>query len=215
MTGRWMVISLICACLVLWPDASAAQQTTAEAGLSPDRIPELLASGGDEDRARAMAAIRDRAEALASSPERATAWVQLLVLVEKSASESGALAARALLAVDQEGGRRTGTQLAREAEEAPEEDRAALLAFAAHLVEPEDEAAAADLRRRLLDAAPGAPEAPEARFALARYLAGPGGDRARARELLESLIVDGPNRPIAPAARRLLQELRSNPGGDG
>lgn len=213
MRGCWVGLGLFCGCLLLWPHASHAQQEGVETALPPERIPELLASGSDEGRVEAMALIRDRAEALASSPERATAWVQLLALVEKSTAASGALAARALLAADGEGGQPIGTRLALEGEDVPEEDRPALLAFAAHLVEPEDAAAAAELRRRLLETAPGAPEAPEARFALARHLAGPGGDRVEAQALLEALIVDGPNRPIAPAARRLLQELRANPGG--
>lgn len=192
--------------------ATAADTLPAE----PHEIPGLLAS--DEGRARGIAAIHSRAAGLPS--ERATAWVQLLAVAEKTAPRTGALAARALLAAEEGGGAR-GAGLLLEAldgagsaaapgalAEAEGADRAALLAFAAHLVEGPEPGRAFEIRHRLLEEHPDAPEAQEARFRVARYLVNRDGDRARAQALLEELIVGAPNHPLAPAARRLLQEIR-------
>lgn len=174
----------------------------------PEEIPALLVSG--EGRAAGLAGIEARIGAL--PPERATPWVQLMAVAEKSGRQAGSLAARALLRAEDDGGVRGSGLVDAELGGLPDEDRPALLAFAAHLAEGPDPRRALELRLRLLEAHPEAPEAHEARLRAARTLLARDGDRERARALLEELIVGAPNHPLAPAARRLLQELRSGPG---
>lgn len=184
----------------------------AEAPPAPDRIPGLLAGEAgapatEADRMAALAAIQARASAL--SQESATRWLQLLALVEKSGSEAGALAARAVLAAEEGEGEDGIRALETGLDEVPTDDRPALLALAAHLADPVDAARAAGFRGQLLKLDPDAAEAPEAGLRLARHLAGRGGDPDRAVEVLEALIVANPNHPVAPEARRLLQSVRN------
>lgn len=227
MIGRpCLGVSLLVGSIVLAGGTMALEGETMEAAERPEvsplgradtlpepaAVPELLASADDRDRA--LQVIRARAVALASDPERATPWIQLLALVEGTGPEAGSLAARALLQA--EGGGRpaeAASQVEGGLEEVPEEDRASLLAFAAHLMEEAEPARAAALREALLEVAPGAPEATEARFLLARHLADVEGERARALQLLEELVVGAPSHPMAPAARHLLEELRRPPEG--
>ncbi len=186
------------------PAAAWAEAPSDTLAPDPREIPGLLES--EEGRARGLEGIRARAGEL--SGRRATLWIQLLAVAEKGGPEAGALAARALLHVDDDAAAR-GAQLIREGlEGAAAEDRPALLALAAHLLDGPDPSEAAELRARLLELAPDAPEAPEAALRLARYLAGPGNDPQRAEELLEELVVGAPNHPVAPTARQLLNEIR-------
>ena len=89
-------------------------------------------------------------------------------------------------------------------------DGAPLLAEAARLAERDGAVnAAADVRRRLVDEHPDAPEVAEATLALARHEAGAGGDRDEAIRLLEDLITRRPNAAVVPEARLELQRLRN------
>jgi len=178
----------------------------------PESIPGLLAGDGpgsptEAERAAAMAGIRARASTL--SQESATRWIQLLAVVEKSEPAAGVLAARAVLRADDGDGLGGARILEDGMDGVSGEDRPSLLAMAAHLLDPDHPERAADVRRRLLELAPDAPEATEARLRLARHLAGPGQDAKRAVELLEDLIVADPGHPMAPDARRLLQSIRN------
>jgi tetratricopeptide (TPR) repeat protein len=170
----------------------------------PGEIPGLLAS--EEGRAAALEGIRARALALEGA--EATLWVQLLAVARKTEPGSGALAARAVLRAEAGDAEAAAELLEGGLEGAPEEDRAPLLALAAHLVERDAPDRAAALRERLLESAPEASDAMEARLRLARFRAGPGGDREGAVALLEELLVTSPDHPVAPEARRLLQDIR-------
>ena len=72
---------------------------------------------------------------------------------------------------------------------------------------------AAELRARLVDEHPDAPEAAEASLELARWHATDGEGVGAAVRILETLIVEMPNSAVVPAARRELQRLqRDRPG---
>jgi hypothetical protein len=87
--------------------------------------------------------------------------------------------------------------------------RAAVLAQAARFAADGDEArVAAEIRRRIVDEHPDAPEAGEAALALARFHARTPTGVGEAIRLLEELIVRRPNAAVVPDARRELEKLR-------
>jgi tetratricopeptide (TPR) repeat protein len=124
------------------------------------------------------------------------AGVQALVTAGVEAHRGrGVPAARALL--EQTGALREG-------------DRAPLLAEAGRMAQRGgDEELAAEIRQRLVDDHPDAPEVAEASLALARHKGRSGGDVRAAIRLLEELIIAHPNSAIVPEARLELERLRS------
>ena len=179
-------------------------------GVSADTIPsaEEVARllGAQDSRDQGLQAILLRASSLPT--DRATLWIQLLATVERTGVEAGGLAGRAVARAD---GRDApgGVTLLLEGVEGglPEEDRAALLALASHLLAEADPARSAELRRHLIREWPEALEVPEAQVQLARHLLEQGSEAAReeAVEILEALLLRRPSHPLAPEARRLRQ----------
>ena len=93
------------------------------------------------------------------------------------------------------------------------EERASVLGQAARIASDGDEPAlAADIRRRIVEEHPDAPEAAEASLALARYHALTAGGVDEAIRLLEELITRRPNAAVVPDARLELQKLRERGG---
>jgi hypothetical protein len=171
---------------------------------SAEEVARLL--GAQDSRDQGLQAIILRASSL--PPDRATLWIQLLATAERTGIEAGGLAARAVARAD---GRDApgGVALLLEGIDGglPEEDRAALLALASHLLTEANPARAAEFRRRLIQEWPDALEVPEAQVQLARHLLEQGGEAARgeAVEVLETLLLRRPSHPLAPEARRLRQ----------
>ena len=183
---------------------------TLSGGVSADTVPsaEEVARllGAQDSRDEGLHAILLRASSLPT--DRATLWIQLLATVERTGVEAGGLAARAVARADGRDAPGGVTLLLEGVEEGfPEEDRAALLALASHLLAEEDPARSAELRRRLIREWPEALEVPEAQVQLARHLLEQGGEAARgeAVEILEALLLRRPSHPLAPEARRLRQ----------
>lgn len=88
-------------------------------------------------------------------------------------------------------------------------EQAAVLAQAARFAADGGEArTAAEIRRRIVDEHPDAPEVGEAALALARYQARTPAGVDQAIRLLEELITRRPNAAVVPDARRELQKLR-------
>lgn len=142
-----------------------------------------------------------------SPPAERTRWIRLLAALEPA--DSVEIAAWGRLALEAarrpEGARADG--FLEELSRAPGGgSRPALLIEAARtLAAAGQDAEAARLRRRLVEAYPSSAEAAEALWELGRGSAGT--DRAAARAWLERLIVDHPQSAVAPVARRLLAEL--------
>ncbi len=189
---------------------------------SPEEVIRLLSAEGT--RAEGLQAVAARAISLPT--DRSTLWVQLMATVERTGLEAGVLAARAVVRADDRDAA-SGVGLLLEGVDGgidgasdaglPEEDRAPLVALAAHLAADGTPDRAVELRRRLLQEWPDALEAPEAQVELARHLLHQGGAGAReeAFELLEGLLVRRPNHPLAPEARRLRQEAARGAGEGG
>jgi hypothetical protein len=173
---------------------------------------------GDDTRAEGIRAMTLRAEALRS--EEATPWIHLLTVVRDLGIPAGALATRAV-GLAEGGGTMEGAALIVNGvdREIPEADRAALLAIAAHLLDPLEPERSAQLRRRVLAEWPDSSEAPEAQLRLARHLLLRGGQAGilESVSLLEAFLLDRPDHPLAPEARRLrlgaIQRLSPPLGG--
>lgn len=89
-----------------------------------------------------------------------------------------------------------------------EEDRPALLDYAASLADTLDPEAAARFRRAIIDDYPTSRQAAAALLGLARSLAAQPDSAASARALLERLILDHPASALVPEARRRLSRLK-------
>ncbi|MEX2531521.1 MAG: hypothetical protein WD960_12190 [Gemmatimonadota bacterium] len=177
--------------------------------VSLDSIPALLLV--ESRRGDARLAILERGRT-ASGPE-ATLWLELYSVVEEVSPESGSRAARALLVVaSSEGTGRAPAVLAAETEGVPEEDRPAILAFAALLLQGDDPESAAVWWERVLEEFPDSPRAMEATLYAARHRADAGADRDGAVTMLEEMIVAAPNHPLSAEARRLLARIRETGG---
>ncbi len=219
----WSAALLTATCLLLAPPVpghaltpEAAVRSLSGPGpispefLSGDSIPsaEEVARllGAQDSRDQGLQAIILRASSLPT--DRATLWIQLLATAERTGVEAGGLAARAVARADERDAP-GGVALLLQGLDGglPEEDRAALLALASHLLTDPEPVRAAELRRRLIREWPDALEIPEAQVQLARHLLGQGGEAAReeAVEILEALLLRRPSHPLAPEARRLRQ----------
>ena len=152
---------------------------------------------------RVREAILTRIMALPS--REATIWVQLLSVVEQVDVSSAPEAMRAV-GMGAESRGLSGSEVVMDGlSGVPVADRAPLLALAAHLAEMEDERRAGEIRAKLLEEYPDAPEATEVRFLQAGWFLR-GGDRILdGMRLLEELIVGTPQHPLAPEARRLYE----------
>lgn len=176
-------------------------------------------AGGPESRLERAWLLLDQGElesgreALTASlsglaPSAATEVIQLLAVLDRV----GPLAGEAMV---ESGARRRHGDLpsARAAvedavEEAPENDRAALLFQAGRLaLEAADTAAARDHFARIEGAHFGSPETPEAMLRHARLLAADPARTDEARSLLERLILERPGAAVVPDARSELNRL--------
>lgn len=221
-TGPWAIVVAAAALLLALPGSGLALPGS---GLALEGGPIQGPSQGDtlttqvlaeipdqlrdpEHRGAALQAIRTMGEE--SYGEEATLWVHLLAVAEKGSGDGGALAAEVTLLALNEGGDPAVEHLDEGLDGIEEEDRPALLALGARILDRDDPERAAELRRQLLSLDPEAQEAHEARLRLARHIAQTteADGRGEAVELLEELIVRAPNHPLAPEARRLLTAVR-------
>ncbi len=156
-------------------------------------------------------AVRARDEVLAAAPQldggEATEALALATLLARLSERGGDLVGRAMAAITA-GDRRQGIVLLTDSTHAlPENERAALLDFAAGLADHSGLAAdAAQIRKDIVEEAPRAPEAPLALLALARAALAQQ-ERADARLLLERLLVEYPRSALVPQARSELDRL--------
>ena len=142
-------------------------------------------------------------------PATATEIIQFAGLLGRLSPEGAAALAAAGVLAHRGAGAQAATAVAEQVEALPETEAPSLLAEAARMAERGGAGQqAADLRRRLLEAYPQAPEVGEASLALALYTARRPGGREGAIRILESLIAARPNAAVVPAARRELERLR-------
>lgn len=145
-------------------------------------------------------------------PESATPVIQLVALLERASPAGRDALARAGAAAHRGGGREAARRLADVTASLPPEERPPLLAEAARIADAAGEdAAAAELRRRILQEHPEAAQTQEAALALARHLAATPGGRHEAVRLLEEWVARWPGSAVAPDARRELERLRRTP----
>jgi tetratricopeptide (TPR) repeat protein len=186
------------------PGAAAVLEGIQGARSSMQRGYLLLDAGHLEEGRRALLMAVSGLE-----PTAATEVIQFAGLLGRLSPEGAALLAKA--GVLAHGGKQAeGVQLLTDgAQTLPTADVPPLLAEGARMAERGGlDELAADLRRRILDDVPDAPEASGAALSLARYLArGPDG-RAEAIRILEDLVSRTPNAAVAPDARRELEKLR-------
>ncbi len=170
------------------------------------------AEEGEAGVERVRSAVLARVTALPS--ERATIWVQLLSVIEAVDPSVAPVAIRAVgLGIDSQAA--AGSELLLNAlQAAPVSDRAALLSLAAQIADAGDSALAGEIRDRLLEEHPDAPEATEARLVQAGWYLADGDRPDDGLRLLEELIVGSPQHPLAPEARRLYQ-ANGGRGGSG
>jgi len=170
-----------------------------------DEIAGALATGGD--RAAVLEALSLRAAS--PVPERATLWIQVLSVVERTGAEASAAAVRAAGLGDLRQGSEGARLIQATLERAPRQDHPPLLALGALLTEEVDPLLAAELRERLLTGFPEGPERPEILFRQARWLVSIDARRGEGLSLLEDFIVAYPTHPLTPEARRIFQQARS------
>jgi len=141
----------------------------------------------------------------------ATEVIQLASLLGRVSPEAATALATAGVQAHLGRGAAGAATLADKAFGLPAADQPLLLAEAARMADRagEDDAAA-DIRKRLVEENPDAPEVGEASLALARHLARVEGNTAEAIRILEDLIVRQPNAAVVPEARTELERLRSS-----
>lgn len=166
----------------------------------------LLADGAiEEGRAALLLALTGL------PPTEATAVIQFTGLLGRVSPEAADALAAAGVAAHRGGSGTAATELSGRVEELPDEERAAVLAEAARIAaDGREEAIAADIRARLVEEHPDAPETAEAALALARHRARSPDGVDEAIRLLEDLIARRPNAAIVPDARLELQRLRES-----
>ena len=149
------------------------------------------------------------------APSAATDVIQLAAVLDRLGPEGRSVMARAAVLAHR---RRTAEAVALlEAglERLALPERPSVLAEGARLAQRGGHgAAAASLRRRILEDHSEAPERSEAALSLARHHARVTGRVAEAVRILEDLIADRPNAAVVPSARRELERIRSG-GGSG
>lgn len=166
----------------------------------------LLLADGDIEGGRAALLLA----LTALPPAEATPVIQYTGLLGRvSADAAEALAAAGVAARRGRAGQ-AASELADRVNDFPAEERAPVLAEAARIAARGGEGAiAAEIRSRLLEGHPEAPETAEAALALARWRARTPEGVDEAIRLLEDLIARRPNAAIVPDARLELQRLRS------
>jgi tetratricopeptide (TPR) repeat protein len=142
-------------------------------------------------------------------PGDATGVIQFVSLMGRlSPGARAALVSAGSLAHGGKGGA-AARRLAAAADSVREEERAPILAEAARIADGAGQLEeGAELRRRLIEEHPDAPETQEAALALARYAAASPGGADEAVKLLEELVARWPGAAVAPDARRELERLR-------
>jgi tetratricopeptide (TPR) repeat protein len=149
-------------------------------------------------------------------PVEATPVIQLVSLLGRLSGAGARALAEAGARERRAGPGEAALRLAERTRELPEADRAPVLAEAARMAERGGrEGTAAEMRRRIVEEHPDAPEAAEAALGFARYVAGRGGDVAEAIQILEDLITRRPNAAVVPEARLELERLRNRGAGAG
>ena len=209
-----------------YPDAPELDELTArvaerllEAG-EPDRAAEVL-EGVDGPRSaleRAYLELRDgrveealpdlQAASRSLAPADATEVLQLVTFLQGAEDASAGVGGRVAALIHEGRVDAALSEMEDELSRVSLDDRPGLLALGARLLENEGrDAGAAELRSRLVEAFPDAPETPEAQLRLARYRADEG-RLGEARTLLEDLILNRPESAVVPEARRELQRVR-------
>jgi len=178
---------------------------------SVDEIAAWLGPEGDLERGREGIRLRARA----GGTDEENRWLQLLSALDRIGSEIAPTAVRAV-ALSEEGNPLEGSHLLLDLLDGSDaQEPAPLMALAALLAERDDPILAAELRVRLLETHPTAPEAPEAGLRHARWLLSIVSRREEGLALLEELIVSRPEHPVTPEARRLfLRERTAAPATD-
>ncbi len=143
-------------------------------------------------------------------PAQATEVIQFAGLLGRLSPPAAGLVAEAGVRAHEGKGEEAAHALSGSVDEVAEEERPTLLAEAARLADLGE--TAADLRTRLLEEYPDAPEAAEASLALARFHAATPDGRQKAIRLLEDLVTRSPNAAVAPDARRELERLKKAGG---
>jgi hypothetical protein len=143
-------------------------------------------------------------------PVEGTSVVQLVGLFSRVSEQGSKALVDAALAAHRGRAKEAAAQLAQATERLAASERPPLLAEAARMADQGgDVDRGAEIRRKLLDTYPDAPEVGEASLALARHVAGPGGNEMEAIRMLEDLITSRPNAAVVPEARLELQRLRN------
>ena len=166
----------------------------------------LLLAAGELEQGRAALLI-----ALTGlPPAEATPVIQFAGLLGRLSPAGAEALAAAGVAAHQGRAREGALELADATDGVDEEERVSLLAAAARIAaDGREPRVAAEIRTRLVEGYPEAPEAGEASLALARYHARTPDGLPVAIRLLEELITRRPNAAVVPDARVELQRLRS------
>ena len=143
-------------------------------------------------------------------PARATEVIQFTGILGRVSTEAAEALAQAGVLAHRGRSGEAARGLTGMVEGLPSEERAALLAEAARMAAGgSEETLAAEIRGRLVEDHPEAPETAEATLELARYRAVEGDDVQGAIRLLEDLIARRPNAAVVPEARVELERLRA------
>jgi len=143
-------------------------------------------------------------------PSEATEIIQLAGLLGRVSPAGAQALAKAGVQAHLGRGGAAAITLADEAFNLPGPDQPMVLAEAARMADRASSGpAAAEIRQRLVQEYPDAPEAGEATLALARHLSREQGNSEEAIRILEDLITRQPNAAVVPEARLELERLRS------
>lgn len=146
-------------------------------------------------------------------PDEATPVIEFAGLLGRVSEAGAKVLAEAGVAAHRGRASEAANLLSEAASALEAEERASVLGQAARIASDGDEPAlAADIRRRIVEEHPDAPEAAEASLALARYHALTAAGVDEAIRLLEELITRRPNAAVVPDARLELQKLRERGG---
>jgi tetratricopeptide (TPR) repeat protein len=196
------------AALIAWGDVNGAVEVLdgVEGPRSAIERAYMLLGGGEIEAGRAT--LMEAVGGL--PPAEATEVIQLAGLLGRVSPAGAAALSNAGVQAHLGRGGAAASALADRTVDLPVGDRALLLAEAARIATRSGaRAEATDIRERLVEEYPDAPEVGEASLALARDIARYGGDTARAIRLLEDLITSQPNAAVVPEARLELERLRS------
>ena len=181
--------------------ASSSVGAASQSPPSTEELAQWMEEEGGAERVRGAILAH-----VAAVPGReGTLWVQLLSILERVDASAAPAAIRGVgLGAQSEG--LSGSEVVMSGLSGVSvDDRAPLLALAAHLAGSEDPERAAEIRSRLIDQHPDAPETTEVRLLQAVWLLEGEGTREEGMGLLEDLIVSSPQHALAPEARRLYE----------